>query len=422
MSAALDIWLYGGFIGRLSSQRTDHLRFDPTETAMQRWGEDSTVLSIAVLLSIAVPLSPQRRPPADRLRAFFNGLLPEGSARDALVRRFNLRPRDIIGLLRELGEDCAGAVIAMPEDQRPALRPSGYHELSHDELAQLVEDLPTAPLGMGDGPVTRKSLAGVQPKLLLTRLTSGTWAYATDGAPSTHILKPEEAAYPGGAANEAWCMRLARACGLTTVDVEVLAIGDTPVFCVSRYDRRRNDDVIERIHQEDMCQALGIETFDGRAKYGAHNPKRMTLRAFAEILRFHAPDERIRLLAMTAFHIAIGNADAHGKNHSILHHLDGTIELAPIYDAWSTIQYPGLSRTLSLSIDRTFQLDAVTVARLVAEAESWGVGEGAALATVSSTLDRLVEGVADDSLVIGLELAEQFVHSIRERVTSLQRS
>ena len=176
MSAALDVWLYGEFIGHLSSQRTDHLRFDPTEAAIQRWGEDS------IVLSIAVPLSPQRRPPADRLRAFFNGLLPEGSARDALVRRFNLRPRDIIGLLREQGEDCAGAVIAMPEDQRPALRPSGYHELSNDELAQLVEDLPTAPLGMGDGPVTRKSLAGVQPKLLLTRLTSGTWAYATDGA------------------------------------------------------------------------------------------------------------------------------------------------------------------------------------------------------------------------------------------------
>ena len=55
MSAALDIWLYGEFIGRLSSQRTDHLRFDPTEAAIQRWGEDSTVLSIAV------PLSPQRR-------------------------------------------------------------------------------------------------------------------------------------------------------------------------------------------------------------------------------------------------------------------------------------------------------------------------------------------------------------------------
>lgn len=120
-------------------------------------------------------------------------------------------------------------------------------------------------------------------------------------------------------------MRLARACGLTTVDVEVLAIGDTPVFCVSRYDRRRNDEVIERIHQEDMCQALGIETFDGRAKYGAHNPKRMTLRAIAEMLRFHAPDEPLRLLAMTAFHIAIGNADAHGKNQSILHHLDGTM-------------------------------------------------------------------------------------------------
>jgi serine/threonine-protein kinase HipA len=411
--SGVGIWLYEELIGHLSSKRTDHLTLEFAAAAINRWGAES------VVLSIAVPLTAQVRVPADHLRAFFNGLLPEGAGRDELVRRFNLRPRDVIGLLRELGEDCAGAVLALPDGMRPPGKPSSYRSLTDADLADLVNALPTAPLGIGTEPVTRKSLAGMQPKLLLTRLPDGAWSYATDGAPSTHILKPEEEAYPGGASNEAWCMRLAKACGLTTVDAEVLNVAGRPVFCVSRYDRRVDGDDIERIHQEDFCQALAIETFDARAKYGVHNAKRMTLRAMSEVLRFHAPGERRRLLAATTFNVAIGNADAHGKNHSILHHADGTITLAPMYDTWSTIQYPNLSRTLSLSIDRTYQLEAVTTGRLVAEAKSWGIPERDASDTVAETLMTLGVALADDALRAGLEVGDAFIESIVRRIAAI---
>lgn len=417
--SGLDIWLYGELVGRLTSKRADHLTFEPSANAIGRWGNGSAILSVALPLVQGLP------PTADRVRAFFNGLLPEGVGRDELTRRFNLRPRDVIGLLRELGEDCAGAVVALPEGATPSTELASYQVLSEVGLAELVALLPAAPLGMVTEPVTRKSLAGMQPKLLLTRLPSGSWAYSTNGAPSTHILKPEEPDYPGGAANEAWCMRLAKACGLTTVDVEVLAVEGTPVFAVSRYDRAVIDGTVERIHQEDMCQALGIETFDSRAKYGVHNAKRMTLRAIAEVLRFHAGDataERLRLLAMTTFHVAIGNADAHGKNHSILHHSDGRIELAPVYDAWSTIQYSRLSRTMSLSVDRTFQLEAITVARLVNEAATWGVMASVAETTIRTTLAQLAEAILRDDLRSDLDLAEPFVASLRSRALALQSS
>jgi serine/threonine-protein kinase HipA len=409
------IWLYGELIGHLSSKRADHLMFDVAESALERWGSDS------VALSIAVPLTTQVRIPADHLRAFFNGLLPEGAGRDELIRRFNLRPRDVIGLLRELGQDCAGAVMALPAGSDPPALPSSYRPLTDADLVDLVRVLPNAPLGIGIEPVTRKSLAGMQPKLLLTRLPDDSWAYSTDGAPSTHILKPEEDNYPGGASNEAWCMRLAKACGLTTVDAQVLDVAGRPVFCVSRYDRRVHGDRIERIHQEDFCQALAIETFDSRAKYGSHNPKRMTLRAMAEVLRFNAPSERRRLLAVTTFNVAIGNADAHGKNHSILHHPDGTISLAPMYDTWSTIQYQNLSRTLSLSIDRTYQLDAVTADRLVAEARAWGVSEHDAADTVADTLSMLETALADQAHRLDLDIGDQFVESISRRILSIAK-
>ncbi len=74
--SALDIWLYGNRVGRLTSVRADHLSFEADADAIQRWGPGSSVLSIAV------PLTTEVKVPADRLRAFFNGLLPEGAARE----------------------------------------------------------------------------------------------------------------------------------------------------------------------------------------------------------------------------------------------------------------------------------------------------------------------------------------------------
>jgi serine/threonine-protein kinase HipA len=409
----LAIWLYDTKVGILSSARTDHLRFDASPEALDRWGEGSTVLSVSV------PLSKETRPPADRLRAFFNGLLPEGTAKDILARRHNLRPRDVIGLLRELGEDCAGAVMALPVGIPPAENPSSYQILSTNDLHRLIADLPSAPFGLGTGPVTRKSLSGVQPKLLLTRMPTGAWAYSTDGAPSTHMLKPEEPDYPGSAANEAWCMRIARACGLTSVGTEVLSIKGIPVFCVERYDRVVGPAGIERIHQEDACQALGIETFDSHAKYGSHNPKRMNLRAIADVLRSYAPGERVSLLAATVFNVVIGNADAHGKNHSIIHRPDGSISLAPLYDTWSTIQYPRLSRTLSLSVGRTFQLDAVAADRLIEEGTSWGMPSRVSETTVRDTIAHVATAIDNEVLRDGLDLTERFVSSLASRAKHL---
>ncbi len=216
-------------------------------------------------------------------------------------------------------------------------------------------------------------------------------------------------------------MRLARASGLTTVDADVFAIDETPVFVVSRHDRVTVAGLTKRVHQEDSCQALAIETFDPRAKYGSQNTKRMTLRAIAELLRFHAPGERSKLLAYTAFHIAIGNADAHGKNHSIMHHSDGTIELAPIYDAWSTIQYSRLSRTVSLSVDRSFQLDAIDRSRLEAEGASWGLPAATSLSVIEGTFESLRQALADPALRDGLAINDAFVESLCERVDDLMR-
>src|SRR3546814_8508891 len=58
---------------------------------------------------------------------------------------------------------------------------------------------------------------------------------------------------------EAFAMRLAAAAGLAVAAVEPRRASAIPYLLVERYDRSDAGGTIRRIHQEDFCQALGIE-------------------------------------------------------------------------------------------------------------------------------------------------------------------
>ena len=59
----------------------------------------------------------------------------------------------------------------------------------------------------------------------------------------------------------------------------------------------------------------------------------------------------LKLLDAAIFNLIAGNADAHGKNFSLLHADAGTC-LAPLYDLLTTIVYPELSPRLAMKIGR----------------------------------------------------------------------
>jgi serine/threonine-protein kinase HipA len=61
--------------------------------------------------------------------------------------------------------------------------------------------------------------------------------------------------------------------------------------------------------------------------------------------------EILKLLDAAIFQVLVGNADAHGKNYSLLHRDDGII-LAPLYDLLCTVAYPDLSPTFAMKIAR----------------------------------------------------------------------
>jgi serine/threonine-protein kinase HipA len=339
-------------------------------------------------MSLSLPLTAEPFPQGIT-RAFLDGLLPEGEPRRIIARDCGVRESDTFALVLALGRDCAGALIIQPADEPPPVRPTTCtaEPLTDDELGELVANLRNAPLGAGGR--VRISLAGVQQKLLLTRMADGAWGRPVDGTPSTHILKPEITAYANTVENEAFSMRMARHLDVDVAAVETTVIGGRKLVVVGRYDRIVHDDgSVERVHQEDFCQATGIPPDRKHQEDGGPS-----LRRIADILQTAAgPDSVEALLSAVTVNVLLGNGDAHAKNFSLLHQPSGALELAPLYDLMSTLNY-GDDR-LAMHIDDVRRSDRVTVDRIINEAASWGLSRRRASELVADIIERAPRAIA----------------------------
>jgi len=377
----LAVWLYGERVAVIDRER-DRLRLTYTEEALRRYPLGTP------LLSLSLPVS-SRRYTQGIVRPFLDGLLPEGESRKSIARDVHIPERDTYGLIRALGRDCAGAVVIQPTEDPapPAPTTTTAEPLSPDEIEVLVRDLKSAPLGVGGR--VRISLAGVQEKLVLTRMPDGSWGRPIDGTPSTHILKPEIAAFPDTVENEAFCMRVAKHLGLDVAFVETTEINGRKLIVVERYDRVvATDGTVRRIHQEDFCQATGVAP---ETKYEEDGGP--SLLRIAGILRdVAAPDSLERLLQAVTVNALIGNGDAHAKNFSLLHTEDGALTLTPFYDLMCTLYY-GDDR-LAMYIDNIHRTNRLTIERIVNEAVRWGTSRDRATEVVVDLLEGAPAAIA----------------------------
>ena len=371
MTSTLAVWLSDRRVGTLERTAGGDLVYSP--------GIDSP---LTVAASGLAAWSPQLT------RNWFDGLLPEGDRRVRLAARFGLRSEDTFGLLGEIGWECAGAVAVLPEGRSPTL--GRYEQIDDASVAERLDALPSIDLDRDDA--IRMSLGGAQDKLLLARIAQR-WVLPIDGAPSTHILKPEPDLWPGLAAAEAWSLRVASSATYTSAAELSTELGARPVIVVTRYDRQHPGDRIVRIHQEDLCQALGLPVGLKYARPG--HPEDPSLARLARILVERAvdpPAELIRLLEQVAASVALRNADSHAKNLSILH-LGNAVRLAPLYDVAPTIAFLPRQTTLGLSIGGKFKLTEIGSEHLVAEAKSWGVPERDAADTIGAVATAMSSAV-----------------------------
>jgi serine/threonine-protein kinase HipA len=200
-------------------------------------------------------------------------------------------------------------------------------------------------------------------------------------------------------ATEAFVLRSAALAGLEAADVRLDNFGGRTVLVVTRFDREAKDGSLIRLHQEDGCQALGndpsgigkYQSVDGTASY----------RRLAEVLAKFSRDRlsELRALgAMMTFTVAVGNTDAHLRNHAFLHS-GGAISLAPIFDAAPTAEFAA-ARRLALWVNDQPLLGAVTYRRLLDELETWGLDRDVADELVSTTLSRLAAAYPEAARMI----------------------
>lgn len=385
MTVELTVALYGTRVGVLRGVdwRSCDLVFAPE--ALERWGVNSPVLSVASPLGLR-----PRASHAARRRNVVAELLPEGPARERLARLAGVDTSDVAGLLTRFGRDVAGAVQVY--DERSPWEPPTPRLLPVDDagIATMIDDL-----ALGNHAVWGKtSLAGVQQKLVLTRGSgrhAGEWFQPVGGAPSSHIIKPAVPGRERELAEEEYGHRLAARLGLSSTMVELSRLGGREALVIERYDRHGG----ERLHQEDFNQALGLS---GDQKY-QEITGRARLARVAAVVAEYAPADLARLVSHLTLAVAIGNLDLHAKNMALLHPSDGSTRLAPAYDMVPMAHRTGVDGRLAMSVGGAYRLAEIGSEHLEREVDSWG-GDASG---VRATLRRLAEILEEEHPLAGAE-------------------
>jgi serine/threonine-protein kinase HipA len=397
----LAVWLHGVRVASLREPSPFRLRLDFTDDALDAFGEGSRVLSLALPLSRRPVRDAKARSSGYPVSAFVEGLLPEGNARQHLASQAGLPVTDTMGLLERVGAECAGAVQFLPEGAVPGR--GDVRVLTDREVDTLIAELPTYHLPANATP--QASLAGIQDKVLLVALPDGGWGWPGAGALSTHIIKPEPlaGALPQLIQTEDWALRTARQASIPAAESRLAKFVRREAIVVTRYDRSAAGD---RLHQEDFCQALGLDPqakYESTAEFERHG-SRLKRIARAAAARAHDPDAfRIALLEAVTFNVVIGNGDAHSKNYSVMIDRDGSVTLAPAYDAAPTFYLDARYKGTGHVINGKTSVDSVGVEDLVGEAASWGTSERRARATVGACLERVRAAVDLVPLPAGAE-------------------
>jgi serine/threonine-protein kinase HipA len=397
MAKTLDVYLHSEFVGHLIQDNGGQMIFQYAESWLERPG--------AAPLSQSLPLRKERFS-RNECRGYFGGILPEESKREIIARNLGISARNDYAMLEQIGGECAGAVTFVPTGEALPEKDYRYRMLSSEELAAVLRELPKRPLLAGDEGI-RLSLAGAQDKIAV-RVDGDEISLPLGGAPSTHILKPGGNRFEGVVANEAFCMKLAAAIGIPTAKVEARTVEGMEYLLVERYDRiyradPGQDAVLEQLHQEDFCQALGIVSEMKYQKEGGPSLKQ----CFALLREVSSTPviDLSHLLDAVIFNYLVGNNDAHGKNFSLLYQgiatTDMQVSLSPLYDSLSTVYYPEISRTMAMKLGGEYSSEKVMPRNFEQFAEEAGLAKPMVKRRVMEVIEAILSALPALELVDG---------------------
>lgn len=295
-------------------------------------------------ISLSMPV---RNEPYDDydVRAVFGNLLPEGKLLKIISKRAQFDKRNVFALLWTYGRECAGA-LSITEDETVPEMDDTYEDiteklkaffLSHEKHEKLFTAVDA-----------RLSLAGGMDKLPV-KYDGSRFFIPKKYAPTTHVLKPDSEDFSSTVRNEALCMDIAEKMGLPVCGHDIVSISNVPVYLAERFDRLGG----RRMHQEDICQAMGLGS-DG--KYQSEGQYEGA-KAIVDFCAGHGIDASEFFEKALLANAIIGNMDGHLKNFSILY--DESPRMAPLYDVLCTTAYPNLARKFAISIGEASRIEEV---------------------------------------------------------------
>jgi serine/threonine-protein kinase HipA len=282
------------------------------------------------------------------LQPVFEMNLPEGVLRERLRLAFAKATGtfDEIDLLSIVGRSQVGRI-----------RYTGDKEQLHEDVPfQSVDEILARKRGgdlfryLLEKFATFSGISGVQPKFLVrdekafAEMEHKGRRLSQSYKGATHIVKlwePNE--YPQLAANEYFCLAVARKCGLAVPPYRLAE--DAMALVIDRFDLRMNGTYRGF---EDFCVLNARRTDEKyRGSYETSVVKRFQQFANSP----HINEDMERLFTLIALNCALRNGDAHLKNFGIVYDdVQGEARLAPVYDLVTTSVYipkDGLALTLN---------------------------------------------------------------------------
>jgi serine/threonine-protein kinase HipA len=243
-------------------------------------------------------------------------------------------------------------------------------------------------------------ISGVQPKILVRdekafaemEQTGHRLSHGYKGA--THIVKfwdPNE--YPQLAANEYFCLTVARKCGLDVPPYRLAE--DGMALVIDRFDLRLNGTYRGF---EDFC-VLNARRTDEKY-HGSYETS--VLKRFGQFANStHVTQDMEKLFALIALNCALRNGDAHLKNFGIVYDdVQGEARLAPVYDLVTTSVYLPQD-SLALTLNGTTKWPSAKDLRKFGERRL-----GAAPAKVRSILERSHAAIQDTAKEVRLYIKQ----------------
>ncbi|MHB8814165.1 MAG: type II toxin-antitoxin system HipA family toxin [Steroidobacteraceae bacterium] len=394
------------------------------------WRESPQSYSLSATMPLADITYPQKS-----VWPYLWNLLPENpNVLQRWAQQYHVSAGNPFKLLAHVGADVPGAAQFIPPERRAEMQSEQrliIEWISIDELRERLIQLRADISALRrPGDIGKMSLPGAQAKTAFywDRETNR-WGVPGARTPTTHIIKPCIPGFDGLVENEHLCQDIAARLEMPAARSLVLML-DQPYIVVERYDRlppAPGTPLPRRIHQEDMCQALGLmPTKKYQEDGGPGIPQITTL-----IRRVSAsPEVDVeRFLKANIFNWLIGGTDAHAKNYSFLVGAGDEMRLAPLYDLSSQLPYPKqIAQRLAMKIGDHYEFALVTPADWRTLARSCALDEERVigmLTDMARALPDVVSAAHAQARTDGLServlgpLTHCLIAHARERLTSI---